>query len=115
MNVQRIITGVLIDDDATLTFVDVCQKYDLTEPWLRDLLEQGIFSHIDTAVIPMKQLNFDPLMVKRVLSARRLEQDLGINVPGVLLALELLDELDAIRDELDVLKRHLTDMPLNRP
>jgi hypothetical protein len=30
-----------------------------------------------------------------------------VNIPGAVLALELLDELEQIRDELQILKRHV--------
>jgi hypothetical protein len=36
-----------------------------------------------------------------------LQYDLGINAAGVVLALELMDELDSVAKELDVLKKHM--------
>jgi chaperone modulatory protein CbpM len=40
---------------------------------------------------------FTTLSIVRVAKAKRLERDLGLNLPGVALALDLLDQLDEMR------------------
>lgn len=48
---------------------------------------------------------FTTLSIVRVAKARRLERDLGLNLPGVALALDLLDQLDEMRSHLRALQR----------
>ena len=101
-----VITAILIDDDASLTFVEVCQRYSLSESMLRQMIEHGLFPE---ACIRVKATRFDAPKLARVHSASRLRHDLGVNVPGVVLALELLDELQELRQEVRILQRHIQE------
>lgn len=49
---------------------------------------------------------FDSMQIKRAKRAFRLQRDLEVNVAGIALALDLMDELDALRTQLHVLKKH---------
>ena len=69
-----------------------------------EFLEHGLITDIST---PNKHLMFEPEHLQRILSACRLHTDLEINTHGVILALELMDELKELRRELDILRRHL--------
>ena len=106
MGNNSVITGVLVDEGTTTySFTQVCHTYHVSESELMDLLEHGLFHEITSSVKPV---NFNLQMVKRIRSARRLQEDLGVNLPGVVLALELRDELDRLRNELTILRRHLS-------
>ncbi len=100
------ITAVILDDDlsATISFTQVCHTYNISEELLTEWLEHGLFNDINR---PLEQMSFKPHMIRRIQSARRLQDDLGMNLPGVILALELRDELDRLREELTILRRHL--------
>lgn len=104
MDKQMIITGVLVDEDSTVSFVEICEHYDMTEDMLLDMIEHGLVQQA-SATPKMIQIHKDTL--RRIQSARRLQSDLGVNVPGAVLALELLDQLEQIRQELEILKRHV--------
>ena len=45
---------------------------------------------------PAPQWRFAATTIVRVEKARRLQNDLGVNLPGVALALQLLDRIDAL-------------------
>lgn len=105
MDNNTVITGVLVDENTTTySFTQVCHTYHMSEAELIELLEHGLLHEITA---PVKQLNFNLGMVKRIHSARRLQEDLDINLPGVVLALELRDEVDRLHKELDILRRHI--------
>ena len=104
MSQREIIMGVLVDDNTTYTFVEVCQNCHLTEKVLLDMIEHGLF---DNVTPPFQHLQFDQDMLTRVRTAQRLYCDLDLNYSGVILALELLDEMSKMRDELDILKRNV--------
>ena len=73
---------------------------------LMELLEHGLFSEV---MQPAEQVRFNPEMLTRIQSARRLQDDLGVNLPGVVLVLELRDELEKLGQELHILRRHVSD------
>jgi len=105
MATNTIITGVLMDENGTtISFAQVCRTYHIPEDWLIELLEHGLVGEVTA---PIQTITFNSLMLNRIQSARRLEEDLGVNSPGVVLVLELRDELERMRDELDILKRHV--------
>ncbi|MDP3561955.1 MAG: chaperone modulator CbpM [Legionellaceae bacterium] len=104
---STMIMGMLVDDQSNISFVDVCEKQGISEDVLLDMLDHGLLPEVN---IPDKQLEFDLNMLNRIQSACRLQLDLGLNAPGVVLALELLDELEQLHSELSVLQRHITSV-----
>ena len=105
MDNNNVITGVLMDENTTtITFTQVCHTYHISEDVLIELLDHGLFNEVTS---PIKQATFNPPMITRIQSARRLQEDLGVNSPGVVLVLELRDELERIRNELRILRRHM--------
>ncbi|HBI22319.1 MAG TPA: molecular chaperone [Legionella sp.] len=104
----QVITGVLVDEpDKILSFTDICHVYQIPEDTLTELLEHGLLGHVTK---PLAQVDFDLHMVHRIQSARRLQGDLGVNTPGVVLVLELRDALMALRSEIEILRRHVGDV-----
>ncbi len=105
MSQFQVVTGVLMDEQANaVSFADICHAYHIPEDVLMELLEHGLFGHTLQSINPV---DFDASMIKRIQSARRLQGDLGVNIPGVVLVLELRDALEAMRAEMDILRRHL--------
>lgn len=102
---QTIIAGVLMDENTTISFVEVCQKCNISEDMLLDMIEHGLFPSSPTRY---KTTYVDQRTFNRIQSACRLQQDLGINLPGVVLVMELLDELEQAREELTILQHHVS-------
>ena len=98
------ITAVLMDENTTISLVEVCQTCHISEDVLIEMLEQGLFNQQGMAV---NKIDFNLKMLSRIQTARRLQADLDINLPGIVLILDLLDELEQTRNELTVLQRHL--------
>jgi len=105
MSQQEIITGVLINDGQTLSFVEVCQSCHLSEKFLIDLLEHGLLGDVSG---DYKHVTFEPAMLARIRSAYRLHHDLEMDLQGVLMVLDLLDEMEKMHNELEILKRNVT-------
>ena len=104
MDKNTIITGTLMDDNTIdISFTQVCHLYHIPEEVLIELLEYGLFNEVTQ---PTKQVAFNPSMLNRIQSARRLQDDLDVNLPGVVLILELRDELERMRNELNILRHH---------
>ncbi len=77
---------------------------DLPGDTLRRLVEEGILHpHANTA----GDWRFEMQMIFRARRAVRLQRDLEIDWSGIALAIELLDELEQLRDENRILRRRL--------
>lgn len=103
MSKDNLLIGVLIDETTTISFIEVCQKYNIPEELFIEMIEQGLFpnqpSDPQKVALGQKELH-------RLESAFRLHRDLGINPPGVALALDLLEEIEQMRHELEILRKH---------
>ncbi|MFA6303212.1 MAG: chaperone modulator CbpM [Legionella sp.] len=103
MSNDSIITGVIIEETVTYSVVEVCDRYHIPEQLVEEMIEHGLFdvpsNNVKTLVLHQKDL-------QKIESAMRLHQDLGINLPGVALALDLLEQLENLSKELDVLRRY---------
>ncbi len=104
MVLQTIVEGVVMDETTTIALVEVCEKYHISESVLREMIEHGLFNHQTS---PSKIIHIDQQTLSRIQSAFRLQEDLELNLPGVVLVLELLEELEQVRDELIILRHHV--------
>lgn len=103
MSKDTLLIGVLIEETTTISFNEVCRKYNIPKELLIEMIEQGLFPNQTTQI---EQITLDQKALRRLESAFRLHRDLGINMPGVALALELLEEIEKMRNELDILRKH---------
>jgi len=88
----------ILDEDLELSLAELCQACDLPAERVFEFVEHGVIEPRGEATAGWR---FEAVSIRRVRSAERLTQDLGVNLPGVALALDLLDELAALRARLD--------------
>ncbi len=103
MSKDNILIGMLIEETTTYTFVEVCHKYNIPEALLNEMIEYGLFPDQPT---DSQKIAIDQKALRRIESAFRIHHDLGINLPGVALALELLEKIEVMESELDILRKH---------
>ncbi|RLJ60104.1 MerR family transcriptional regulator [Litoreibacter meonggei] len=77
-----------------LTLHELCRFCDADKAWVVELIEHGVVEPHGTGEA---EYSFGQISVLRARKARRLERDLGINMPGIALALDLLEERDHLR------------------
>jgi chaperone modulatory protein CbpM len=85
----------LLDEDVTLTLREVCHTCGVHAEYVVELVAEGVLQPGPGAA--PHAWRFDGVAVTRIQRALRLQQDLRINLPGVALALELLDEVERLR------------------
>jgi len=85
----------LLDEQLSLTLREVCHACDVHAEYVVELIAEGIIQPAPDR--GTQAWRFDGITVTRIQRAMRLQADLGVNLPGVALALELLDELDRLR------------------
>ncbi|WP_227269517.1 chaperone modulator CbpM [Roseobacter weihaiensis] len=81
----------------TLSLPDLCRFCQADEAWVIELVEYGVLEPLGRTV---QNWHFQGPSIARAKKARRLNRDLGINVAGVALVLELLEERDAVLSRL---------------
>ncbi len=92
-----LLSGEVLEEDVELTLAELCHRCRLQTEQLIELVEEGVVEPLgrDPA-----QWRFRGVSVRRVRCALRLERDLGVNVAGAALALDLLEELELMRTRL---------------
>lgn len=94
---QIIFSDVIVGEDWQLTVTEFHERYHVTEDVLLDMLEEGLFH---PRKVDQEILYLDLKALQRIRSAWRLQRDLGVNLPGAALALDLMQELEELRKEL---------------
>ena len=86
----------ILDERTVLRAADLCRMFGVEERRITEWVEEGVLTAIE---IDTTEWRFDAAAVRRTRIALRLERDLGVNLPGVALALDLLEELELLRRE----------------
>ena len=98
---EHFLSGDILDERTEVSVADLCRMFAVEEQHIVALVEEGVLGARDAVLIEFDKTEwrFRGTEVRRVRIALRLERDLGINVPGVALVLELLEELEQLRRE----------------
>jgi chaperone modulatory protein CbpM len=97
-----VITGRILEEEPSLTLAELCINCNTPAETILKLVDHGIISPCDeqTTTKTVSQWQFQRNDLVRADKALRLKKDLGINLAGVALALELMDELTELRSQL---------------
>lgn len=81
--------GVVLDREITFTLSEFCSACGVDHRLVVEMIEEGIIEPVDGDVFHGESL-------VRARRALRLVNDLGVNWPGAALALDLLEQIEAI-------------------
>ena len=95
------ITGFILEDQTELSLDDVCRACAAQSARIVELVNEGVLAPAGSSP---DDWHFTGMHVQRARVALRLESDLGVNLAGAALALELLDELHTLRARLSRLE-----------
>lgn len=93
-----IISGSILEDEPTMNLSELCQCCQVPAEVVIRFIEYGVINPSEGD--SPKLWRFHQSVQIRTNKALRLERDLGINVSGVALTLELLDEISDLKREL---------------
>lgn len=91
------IQGAVVEEDVHLTLLELCQACRAEEENVLAWVFEGV---LEPAGESPENWRFSGESLRRAQLALRLSRDLEINPPGVALALDLLDEIAALRARL---------------
>jgi chaperone modulatory protein CbpM len=92
-----VVTGVVLDESIDFSLGELCRSCGVDTEFIVAMIDEGL---IEPRGMEPDDWRFRGPELLRVQSAVRLTQDLRLNLAGAALALELMDELDALRRQL---------------
>ena len=94
---SKTLTGILLDEQVELSLSDLCHACSTSTEWVVELVNEGVLEPIGHE---QAHWRFSGPSLLRARAAMRLQQDLQINLAGVALALDLMEEIEAMRERL---------------
>lgn len=91
---RNTLNGILLDERIELTLPDLRNACSCSTEWVIQLVDEGV---IEPRGNNRDEWRFAGSSLSRALTATRLKRDLGLNLPGVALALDMLDEIETLR------------------
>lgn len=95
---KRAVGGILLDEQVQYSLEEVCEVCSIQSEWVIELVELGI---IQPSGNKRRNWQFPGSSLHTAMKARRLQRDLDLNLSGVALVLELLDEIEQLRSRLN--------------
>jgi chaperone modulatory protein CbpM len=92
-DLSMVLIGTVIEEDC-LSLGQLCRACGVPADWVISLVEESI---IEPQGDEISRWRFSGNSLVRARSALRLQRDLGVNLAGVALALDLLEEIERLR------------------
>lgn len=99
-----LLTGELVEREQRITLAELCACCRQPAERMIAYVEHGIIEPVDPGRTTSRW-EFSREDMLRAQAAARLQADLGINLAGAALALELLDEVKALRRLVNAMQR----------
>jgi len=90
------LSGTIFDDNAEITVVELCELCSVDQQTIDALIEEGILEpryREGSPRLPYRSVRVTNTVI-------RLQRDLGVNLAGAALAVDLLEHIDALRARL---------------
>lgn len=105
---DTILSGDIVSSHTTVTFGQLCRSCGMDADWVILLVDEGILDPVRSTDDNARTWYFRASHIQRARTAARLHRDLSVNVAGLGLALDLLDEIETLHARLDAAReRHV--------
>jgi chaperone modulatory protein CbpM len=91
------IEGSIVEEEVHMSIVEISQATRAPEDLIMAWVSEGVLSPAGSSP---EDWRFSGESLKRAKTAAHLSHDLELNTPGVALALDLLDEINRLRNQL---------------
>jgi chaperone modulatory protein CbpM len=95
-----ILTGIILEEEIHLSLRELCDACAVHAEFITELVDEGV---IEPSGFVKSHWCFSGVSLHRIRAAKRLQQDLGVNLAGAALALDLLDEMQQLHTQLQKL------------
>jgi chaperone modulatory protein CbpM len=100
---QTGLRAIVIDEQHALTLSELSRACAVQTGYIIELVDEGLLTPEEPEEHEPQNWHFTGTQMRRARVALRLQHDLGVNLAGVALALQLLDEVEMLRIRLDIL------------
>jgi len=94
---NSVLSGTLLDDQVTVSMTEICVACACRSEWIVELVAEGVLEPLQEE---RDEYYFSADSLLTAQAAQRLQRDLGVNIEGVALVLDLLDEIKSLRAKL---------------
>ena len=101
MTTKSVLSGIIVEEATCFTLGELSRASGMPADWILALVEEGIIEPVGD---DYQHWQFPGYCLRRVRIVQRLESDLGLNLAGAALALELLEEVEALRNRIALLE-----------
>lgn len=95
-------SGEMLSEDRKLALKDICEHCGLPESKVRAYIQEGV---VEVRGDDITRWRFSEVSVVQIQKAHRLEKDLRLNPAGAALALELMSQIEDLKNQLKRLQR----------
>jgi chaperone modulatory protein CbpM len=88
-------TYTVIDESTWCTLTETCKLCKVDDQLIQEMVHEGVLSPSGSSPLEWR---FGAQELKRIQITIRLQRDLRVNLPGAALALDLLEELERLRN-----------------
>jgi chaperone modulatory protein CbpM len=88
------LTGIVLDEQGEFTLGELCRSCGLTAEQAIEMVAEGILNPRGREPLAWRFRSSELIRIER---AMHLQRDLRVNLPGVALALDLIEELEELR------------------
>ena len=92
-----ILSGNIVENETRLTLRQLCDCCAVRAEYIIELVDEGF---IEPSGVEKSHWCFSGVTIRRVQKAKRLQRDLGLNLAGAALAIDLIDEIEYLRAKL---------------
>ena len=95
---DEILNGLLLDEECMLTLGEMSRACAMHAEWVMELVEEGI---LEPSGVEAGRWSFAAPALLRARTVMHLQRDLGVNLSSAALVIDLLDEIQILRQQLD--------------
>jgi chaperone modulatory protein CbpM len=97
----QVVSSAVMEDITELTLDDLCRACCAQASIIIELVSEGVIESVQVEQrLPPEHWRFTGLHLHRAKVAMRLHHDLGVNFAGAALALQLMDEMQTLKEKM---------------
>jgi chaperone modulatory protein CbpM len=95
----KLFDGSVVSEDQTVSLTELCHVTGIPADYIIAMVEYGVFEPINGKLSHIRW-QFTVNCIVKAETAMRLQRDLDVNIAGAALAIELLDEIKLLRQQI---------------